>query len=381
MSTEHPGIIEGWLEPSGICHYVPDSHCQWASRYFKIPLPPVKKNQGFDFMKAGMALDKTLFERGWVKIHIQESKNLIYFMTFNTGWQKLTHRQRSWIYEMAIFEHTIRNEKVMPDVEVRATPMKIQFGNTNNYLSPDDLKEEKVPMFGKLMNQVIYERATFGQLYAGSESGRKERGAHDVNARSTQVTSTDNGEAWTFNYKSNPSTTNNRWHGFIQFFKEDVSGKENASDLECKVDCDCPDYRYRYSYNNKQADVGWTGKHPEWKYSNDNNGQKWKPRSQGGVGDYGVGLCKHLCALKEFLHTVIEPNAPNPEDEVQPSAKIKEPQKPLPKTTTTVQAPKPGDTYSDSRTGSDTLQEGQHSQLYGRIDNFVKTTPQFNVMM
>lgn len=383
MSTEHPGITVGWLDTSGTCHFIPDSHCEWASRYFKIPLPPKKQNEGFDFMRAGLALDNKLFDQGWVKIHINETKNLLYFATRNTPWQKMSHRQRAWIYEIAIFNHKIQSNKIIPDISNRKYQLKVQFGNNDSFLSPEQLKEQKVPMFSEIMNRVLYERMTFGQLYGGSESGRKERGEHDVNAKSTQVMATDNGEAWTFNYKSNPSTTDNRWHGFIQFFKEDVSGKENAADLECKVDCDCPDYRYRYSYNNKQADVGWTGKHPEWKHSNDNNGQKWKPRSQGGVGDYGVGLCKHLCALKEYLHTVIEPNAPEPDDKIQPSVKktAQKPKVPLSQAPLTTKAPKPEDTYSDSRAGSDTLQEGQCSQLYKKIDNFVKTTPQFNVMM
>lgn len=230
------------------------------------------------------------------------------------------------------------------------------------------------------MRRILSERMNFRQLFAGSESGRKERGANDVNAKSSQVFSTDNGEAWTFNYKSSPSTTGNRWHGFIRFFKEDVSAKDNAMDLDCMVDCDCPDYRYRYAYNNRQADVGFTGKHPDWRHNNQNNGQKWKPRSQGGVGDYGVGMCKHLCGLSEYLKTVIEPEAPQPDDKVPPPVKTKPKPKGVqpsvaskPSTTT---APKPEDSYSDSRSGSDTLQEGR-SQLYERLDNFVRTHPQF----
>jgi hypothetical protein len=196
--------------------------------------------------------------------------------------------------------------------------------------------------------------------------------------------STDDGEAWTFRYKSSPSTTGKPWHGFIQFFKEDVSSKDSAADLECMIDCDCPDYRYRYAYNNKRAGVGWAGKHPGWNHNNQNNGQKWRPRSQGGVGDYGVGLCKHLCGLKEFLQTSIEPNAPQPDDKPPVPMKKKEPQQkpqvPVAQKPPTTAAPKPEDTYSDSRTGSDTLEEGQ-SQLYKRIDTFVKTHPEFDVMM
>lgn len=46
----------------------------------------------------------------------------------------------------------------------------------------------------------------------------------------------------------------------------------------------------------------------------------------------------------------------------------------------TIQAPDPEhDSYTDSRAGSDTLQEGR-SMLYERIDHFVKTHPEFEVM-
>lgn len=232
--------------------------------------------------------------------------------------------------------------------------------------------------WAKMMKKVLMERMSFRQLFAGSEGGRKERGAHDVDPKSSAVTATDDGEAWTFNYKSHPSTTGQRWHGFVQFFKEDVSGKDNAMDLECMVDCDCPDYRYRYAYNNKQADVGWTGNNPNWKYSNQNNGRKWRPRSQGGVGDYGVGMCKHLCSLSEYLKTVIEPEAPQPDDK-PPMPEPKKPvdKRPVAQKAPTTAAPKPQDSYSDSRSGSDTLQEGHRSKLFDRMDAFVKTHPEF----
>ena len=239
--------------------------------------------------------------------------------------------------------------------------------------------------FSEIMRDILLERFTFSQLYndANTESGRKDRGKHDVNPSSTLITATDDGEAWTFNYKSNPSTTEKRWHGFVQFFKEDVSQKENAMDLECMVDCDCPDYRYRYAYNNARAGVGWTGKHNGWKYNNQNSGAKWKPRSQGGVGDYGVGLCKHLCSLREYLRTVIDPvAAPEPDEKVPLPVQKKKPVKPsLPpaQAKQTTKAPTPDDSYTDSRSGSETLHEGvtgAKSALYNRIDQFVKSHPQ-----
>lgn len=235
---------------------------------------------------------------------------------------------------------------------------------------------------------------TFRQLYQGSESGRKERGRQDVNAKSMRVMSIDENEAWAFSYKSSPSTTGNRWHGYVQFFKENVRQTDDAMKLECMVDCDCPDYRYRYAYNNAQAGVGRIGKASEWPYGNDNNGRKPRPRSQGGVGDYGVGLCKHLCALRDHLHTVISPEAPEPEDAAPPPEKKVKPSVPTPPSdkAQTMKAPDPeDDTYTDSRTGSDTLQEyalpqaqpkppGYQSELYKRMSEFVQKNPEFEVM-
>jgi hypothetical protein len=227
--------------------------------------------------------------------------------------------------------------------------------------------------FAKIMRQVLTEKMSFRDLLRVSEPGRIKRGRNDVTARSIRVKSEDNQEIWAFNYKSDPSTTGNRWHGYVRFFKEDVSQKDNAEDLYCQVDCDCPDFRYRYAYNNAVADVTPIGADS----INKNNGKKWRPRSQGGVGDYGVGLCKHLCALSEYLKTKIEPVAPEPEDKISPITKPPtKPQLPVSQKPPTVNAPKPEDTYTDTRSG--TLQE-QRSSLYERIDQFVKSNPEFEV--
>jgi hypothetical protein len=246
--------------------------------------------------------------------------------------------------------------------------------------------------FSNILKEILTEAVTFASLYRGSESGRKKRGRQDVNARSMRVTTMDENEAWTFTYKSDPSTTGNRWHGYVQFMKENVSQEDDPEHLECMVDCDCPDYRYRYAYNNAQAGAGRIGKSKDWRYGNDNNGRKWRPRSQGGVGDYGVGMCKHLCALGEFLKQEVSPEAPEPDD-VAPPAKAKvKPVQPTPPSdkAPTMAAPDPDDdTYTDSRAGSDTLQEyalprpvrqpGFISEFYKRMTEFVRTHPAFDV--
>lgn len=136
--------------------------------------------------------------------------------------------------------------------------------------------------FYNILKEVLTERISFQSLWNRSEEGRKERSRTDVGVKPMRVMTLDENEAWAFSYKSSPSTTGMRWHGYIQFFKENVRASQNAAQLECMVDCDCPDYRFRYAYNNAQAGVGRIGKHPEWKFGNENNGQKWRPRSEGG---------------------------------------------------------------------------------------------------
>ncbi len=235
-----------------------------------------------------------------------------------------------------------------------------------------------------LIREILLKELTFKQLYDGSEEGRKQRGKDDVKRqKNTAITATDLGEAWSFSYKSNPSTTGNRWHGFIQFLKESVENNDDPMKIDCMVNCDCPDFRYRYAYNDSNVDASWLGKDPRWKYSNGNNGQKWRSRSEGGVGDYGVGLCKHLCSLHRFLEYIVTDKAPEPDD-AGPTIKNKEEpeiEKPSSLSQQSQMAPEPEDTYSDSRTGSDTLDESNHSSLYTKIDNFVKRNPQFNIPM
>lgn len=250
--------------------------------------------------------------------------------------------------------------------------------------------------FAKIMRKVLTERMSFRDLYRSSTPDRVDR-SRNVNAKSLRVTSMDGQEAWTFTYKSNPSTTGHRWHGYVRFLKEEVTDATSAADLDCMVDCDCPDYRYRFAYNNAKADAGALGP-DSW---NQNNGRPPRPREQGGVGDYGTGMCKHLIALGEFLKTKIEPDAPEPEDQsttlspkpkpapvVKPSAPSKPsvstapkpqiaPTKTPPIRKPTIQAPDPDDeldTYSDSRE----LQEGV-GHIAKRLTELVQSNPEFDV--
>ena len=227
------------------------------------------------------------------------------------------------------------------------------------------------------MRQVLNEGVSFKNLLRGSEPGRIERGKHDVRAKSIRVASIDGTEAWLFSYKSNPSTTGERWKGYVRFLKEDVSNKDSIEDLDCKIYCNCFDYLYRYAYNNAKSGVG----------DNPNNiNRAPRSRAAGGVGDYGSGACKHILSLSEFLKTKIEPDAPEPKDKPEEPI-INPPQvskRITPDTPPTINAPTPKDSYvdsdreggySDSRGG---LEENK-SLLLGKIDEFVKSNPEFDV--
>lgn len=244
-----------------------------------------------------------------------------------------------------------------------------------------------------MLKNLLTETLSFGQLltqtakipYATSPGEtRVDRGETHVKARSMRVMAMENNEAWTFNYKSDlpTSTTNTRYHGFVKFMKENVESKDDAIQLDCMVDCDCPDYRYRWAYNNAKAGSGTTGAQAGtgWHHHNDNNGGAPRKVGAGGIGDYGTpGLCKHLCSLSEFLKTKIDPVAPDPKDEPVTKTVPVQKTKPTPSVEPqTSDAPDPDD-YSDSRAGSDTLQEGNGTPLYERIEAFVRTNPQFNV--
>jgi len=257
--------------------------------------------------------------------------------------------------------------------------------------------------FSNILKKILTERMSFRNLYQVSTPDRIHR-SKNVNARSLNVTSMNGKEAWTFSYKSNPSSTGQRWHGYVRFLKDDVSNKDRADELDCMVDCDCPDYRFRWAYNNAEQGAGALG--PDaW---NGNNGRPPRPREQGGVGDLGPGMCKHLIALGEYLKTKIEPEAPQPDDpkpqapvtatpkkqtpvaskpsiqqKLQTTAQPKPVQKPIVKAPkpaqSTINAPDPDDrdpdTYSDSRGD---LTEGT-GKIASNLDKLVQSEPQFQV--
>ena len=105
-------------------------------------------------------------------------------------------------------------------------------------------------------------------------------------------------EQWNFRYKSSPETTvtDEPFQGRITFLKGEVGPDDDTNELECEVDCSCPDYMYRFAANNASAGAGAIGRDALNKAIN----RKPKP-----AYDLGEGLCKHLCALSKNLQTKI----------------------------------------------------------------------------
>jgi hypothetical protein len=237
----------------------------------------------------------------------------------------------------------------------------------------------------KMMLQVLTETMSFADLLNNSDPARVDRATH-VKSRSLKVTTMDGQEAWIFSYKSDPdwTTTEKRWQGYVQFLKEAVGPNDNAEDLQCMVDCNCPDYRYRWAYRNAEAGAGEVGSN-SW---NGNNGNAPKNPSN----DLGTGLCKHLISLGRYLKTKIEPTAPEEPEEPKDAEEVPEtpdytkPIGSVPMKSTAGDAPeepvkkkyptfKPS-FYSDSRSGD--LMENNTS-LKDKIQKFVESNPNFEV--
>jgi hypothetical protein len=120
----------------------------------------------------------------------------------------------------------------------------------------------------------------------------------DVRVRSIPVSVEEGLEQWNFRYRSGRQYGNpgEPLEGHITFLKGGVQSKDNAAQLECKVDCSCPDYMYKFAYNNSQQGASDIGPDSLNKCIN---------RSPQQAYNIGEGLCKHLSALSGYLKTKI----------------------------------------------------------------------------
>ncbi len=212
-----------------------------------------------------------------------------------------------WVEYQNVFSHTwieFKNGRIFD-------PTKKQWKNWG--FNPDEGKIVKInkkyspqeylnicfrhPSNWEKFKKELKENMTYDELLKLTTDDRKER-ASDVNVRSLPISMDENREQWNFRYKSSPTTTttDKPFKGAITFLKGEVGSKDDATKLECKVDCSCEDFMYRFAYNDAAKGASKVG--PDSLSGCIN--RKPKP-----AYDYGEGLCKHLTALGKYLRTKI----------------------------------------------------------------------------
>jgi hypothetical protein len=149
-----------------------------------------------------------------------------------------------------------------------------------------------MPSTQHILARIVHERLNFDQLFAFSEPKRVLR-SKTVRGPNLKIESYADSMYYFFNFKSYPSTTGERWKGYIKFYKPDDSDTP-IEKIDCLVDCGCPDYRFVYAYANYQRDAGDIG--PD----SINQCIDRAPRIKNPRGI--PGLCKHLLALRNFLY-------------------------------------------------------------------------------
>ena len=256
----------GWLDPDLNFHEVDiEGHRSWALTYLKAHTP---KKQ---FSVEETTYDK-MYKLGFIRVII--SGDTLYYE-----------------YEEGHLPAP-RKIKALKDfaVEYRCTFIK----DDRTKKTEDLLQEIKS---NPPVTIIVNETMTYKELLSLTTDDRKERAAN-VNVRSIPVSVEEGQEQWNFRYKSSPQTTvtDEPFEGHILFLKGEVEKGDNAMDLECKVDCGCPDFMYRFAYNDTQKGASDVGPDSLSGCAN----RRPKP-----AYDYGEGLCKHLTALGRYLRTKI----------------------------------------------------------------------------
>lgn len=252
-------IYGWWIDSSGKGYSVPyQNHSEWAIEYLK------QKN----VLNPGVMVYKKMYSLGFIRA-IKEVYN---------GW--------GIFYEYE--QHRPPNSRQIKSLK------DLAIENDCKYIW-DDITRKSISVGDDYSN--LIENMTYKELLGLTTPERTER-SKDVRVRSIPVTIENGQEQWRFRYKSSPisTVTNKPFEGHITFFKESVKSSQNAMDLDCKVDCNCPDYMYKFAYNNMQQDAGDIGKDSLNKCAN---------RPPQPAYNIGEGLCKHLAALRGYLQTKI----------------------------------------------------------------------------
>jgi hypothetical protein len=161
----------------------------------------------------------------------------------------------------------------------------VDFALTTRYII-DRIGESVSPEM-----RYLIERMTFDQLFRVSDPRRVMRSG-TVRGPAIEVLSYQDSEMYVFNAKSSPSTTGLRHKCYIRFYRP--RRPKTLQNLDCLVDCECPDYKFRWAWVNKQRGSSAVGS------SSLNQAHNRAPR----VTNPGnrPGLCKHLLAMRDFIY-------------------------------------------------------------------------------
>ena len=123
-----------------------------------------------------------------------------------------------------------------PKQDLVITRLVYRGPNVPNRVSKEfNLEASKLSQSESIVRSLL-ERMTFDQLYRVSDPRRVVRSL-TVKGPPLKIDAFENATIHSFNFKSNPSTTGLRHHGYIKFFKP--RSPRPLEQVECLVDCDC----------------------------------------------------------------------------------------------------------------------------------------------
>ena len=138
---------------------------------------------------------------------------------------------------------------------------------------------------------------TFDQLFRYSEPKRVKRSS-TVRGPPLEINGNSDAVYHIFNFKSFPSTTGLRHHGYIRFKKPALgNSRKPLQHIPCEVDCTCPDFRYRWAWSDKQRGAARIGKQSMNQCIN-RAPRKTNP-------DNVPGLCKHILAARDYIYGML----------------------------------------------------------------------------
>jgi hypothetical protein len=259
---QRDGASRWWMDNKGHLYNVSEmGHSAWGAKY----------------------LIKKFGENNPHSRLLRKNYNLPYQILFGYGWVRLIFIPHT---STLAFEYTKYPNK----------NLKSKIVDLALYMDAEGLYDETKGT-SETFESILTEDMSYDDLLKLTTPERKEK-ATNVNVRSLPVSVENNNEQWNFRYKSSPQTTvtDKPFKGSISFIKGKVGQNSDAMKMKCKVDCECPDFMYRFAYNDAAQGASQIG--PD----SLNGAINRKPRP---AYDYGEGLCKHLTALGRFLKTKI----------------------------------------------------------------------------